>query len=707
MPITNYMAQDLLGVFTGVFLFTLVLLIPGYVIGHIFDLFDFKKRQPAVRFGIGLLLSCAICPILFFLTYRLISNTFTLIVLFGFATVFAWIIFHEDGLDIFFKSMAGNRFTRALLGIGVLWTIFAALLLIDVQWGNQLYFNITAYDYSTRALVINAITRTGIPPLNPSYFPGQPVKLTFLYYFWYILCSIVDQLGGEIVDSRAALIASVIWAGLALMATVAIYIRLRSWSGTDKSTQWRLALLGIGLLTVSGLDIFGSTFFMLFPQYLIGHVIEGDIEHWNEQITAWVGTTVWTPHHLVSLLICILGWMLAVYHQDKRLPQRISSATIAGLAFASALGLSSWITLIFVLFWICWIVMRLLKGSLLSSIWILFLPGMIAAICVLPFILDLLGSGSGDSTVLTFDVRSFWPITIFILNLSNWQRMLVNLLALPLNYFLELGFFLLAGAFWYPHCGKDQLEKNPFARGEIILLFISLILATFTRSTLIVNNDFGWRGWIPGQFVLLIWGTDIIRYFWSRYSPTHISLFRKPILSKSVRTVLSTLLVIGFLTSLQDVLLLRMWPILPDTHLINLPQISSSDMYLGKRVYEARTAYAAINGATPMDTIVQFNPEYIMDRPAGLYRTRGTVISTHTLYGVSPEAYEPLMNEVGEIFNTKDADWQDLDGACKHYHIDILIFKYSDPIWEQLPALKAERQPLYDGKYYSVFVCQG
>jgi hypothetical protein len=703
MPIINYTGQDLLGVFTGAFLFTLVLVVPGYVTGYIFDPFDFKKRQPLVRWGIGLLLSTAVSPILFFLTYRLLSNTVTVTLLFAFAIVFGLILFREHDLHTLFRNILGNRFARVILWIAILWTLGAALMLVDLQWGNRLYFNIVAYDYSTRVAVINAITRTGVPPINPSIFQGEPVKLTFLYYFWYILCSLVDQLGGTVVDSRAALIASAIWAGLALMATVALYLRLRN--GANQSNKWRSALIGIGLLAVSGLDLFGGTFYIFYPQFLMGHVIDGDIEHWNEQVTAWVGTTIWTPHHLVALLNCILAWMLILYHQNRKTPQKLSSTVIAGLAFASAFGLSSWVTLIFVFFWIIWIMTRLLKGDSARNLWYLVLPGIVGAVAISPFAFDLFGGGGGSASAgrpLAFDVRWFWPVTHLVIDLPNLEGTLIHLLLLPLNYFLELGFFLLAGMYWYRHCGKAQLERNPFARGEIILLLTSVSLATFFRSTLIANNDFGWRGWLPGQFVLLVWGIDLLAYVWGRQPIIHISLFRNPASLKSVRALMAGLLALGVLTSLEDVLLLRTWPILVDTGLLNKP---SRGTYHGERVYEARTVYELIDDMTEADAIVQSNPGFSVDRPAGLYRTRNSVIAYHTLYGVPPETYKPLVREMGSVFAPVDGTWTQLDAACRHYSIDILIIKDSDNLWESRDTLKSERRPLFMGKYYSVFSC--
>src|SRR5690242_6705924 len=308
------MLQDALGVLVAFLLFPLIMIFPGYVAGWALGLFNFRERRPVVRFVIANLLSIAISPVLFFLTYRIISRDFTFVLMFGFVAVFGLILLHtRDTFSIFSGTAMDASLVRRAFVIIAIWFFFATFLLIDVQWGHRLYFNIIAYDYTTRASVINAITRTGVPPLNPSYYAGQPVKLTFLYYFWYVLCSLIDQLGGRWVDARAALIASVIWAGLALMAVISLFLRLRN--GNRGQGAWRSAIIGIGLLLVSGLDILPSSFYMLFPRFLIGHFIEGDIAQWNEQITAWVGAASWTPHHLAAMIACLVGWMLVASAQ--------------------------------------------------------------------------------------------------------------------------------------------------------------------------------------------------------------------------------------------------------------------------------------------------------------------------------------------------------------------------------------------------------
>jgi hypothetical protein len=139
-----------------------------------------------------------------------------------------------------------------------------------------------------------------------------------------------------------------------------------------------------------------------------------------------------------------------------------------------------------------------------------------------------------------------------------------------------------------------------------------------------------------------------------------------------------------------------------DTGLLNRP---NQETYFGERVYEARTVYGLIDNVSPADAIIQSSPGLGVDRPAGLYRTRNSVIANHTLYGVAPESYRPLREAVANIFGTENSDWQHLDTSCQQYSMDILIITDTDAVWKSQDTLKAERQPLFAGKYFVAFYC--
>jgi hypothetical protein len=605
-----------------------------------------------------------------------------------------------------YEEIKTSKYIKIIIAIFVGWTFIALLSLVDIQIGNRLFFNITAYDYQTRVSVIDAITRTGVPPVNPSFFPGEPSKLTFLYYFWYVLCSLIDKLGGNIVTARTALISSIVWVGVSAMVTIAFYLRIRN--SNRKTNHWRNAIMGIGLLAVSGLDIFGSTFYIIFPKYLYGYFIDGDIEHWNEQITAWAGTAMWTPHHLASLLACVIGWMLVFYHEDEPVHKKIFAASLAGLTFASAFGLSSWVTLIFVLFWLYWIISRLLRGERFTKIWIVFWPGIIAGISILPFLIDLISgqtSGAGSIQALSFDVRWFRPALYFIINTPTLVASTANLLLLPLNYFLELGFFFMAGILWLSLMRRKRLDKTKYWKEEIILLGISIFLTSFTRSTLIANNDFGWRGWLPGQFILLIWGTDILTHYWKNRSINWKILAAKPKKINQIKYSLIVLLALGAATTVQDLILLRIWPVLIDTRIMSLPKEYQNDEYSGTKNFEARTLFSIIDKSYPQSVIVQFNPAVGLNRATGLYRTRGSVFSFHSLYGIPANIYRPLGSSIQKIFNQNSLNWDELDETCEQYKIDILIIADKDELWNSSATLAELRKPIFSGNHYIAFEC--
>jgi hypothetical protein len=698
--INNFTLQDIFGSIFAFVLFSLIFVGPGYITGWLLDLFDFKRRSSAARFVIAIVLSMAVCPILLFLVYHFASAKATIYLLLLIGVGFAIILLKTKRAPLTGES---KSLYRIALLVASGWIIFSILFIVDIQLGNRLYYNVISYDFTTRVAIINAITRTGVPPINPSYYPGYPVRLTYLYYFWYIPGSIVAQIGSPFISGYTAMIASVSWCGLALMAVIALYLRLRNPESNVKA--WKSSLLGISLLLISGLDVIPALALIVSTRLSSGYAyLDGDIEHWNEQITAWIGSVSWAPHHVAALIACLAGVLLIHSIRGQALSKQIKAAVVAGLAFASAVGLSVYVTLVFILFWGLWMIALFFQKERRPSLLMAF-AGIIALIIASPFLAGLVVGGN-DSTSssgipIAFSVRVFIPVLLFF---STYPPALLNsifLLLLPINYLMELGFFFITGILWIQQHGRKSWKQNPFYFSEIILLAVTIFVGSFVQSTAISSNDLGWRAWLPGQFILLIWSVDVI----NRLFPN--GWRKNEGLSKPTRRIIQQLklfIIIGLLTTITDVLLLRTWPMLVDAGIAGFPSSLSPDTQLGKRTFAAKLAYDYINLHTPENTLIQDNPTDPLNRPIGLYANRPIAISGHTAFGVPMQDFKSRADSIAKIF-TPGADWAEIDSICATNNIDIIVTTDIDPIWKNLPVLEQQRKPLYQNPYYAVFTC--
>jgi hypothetical protein len=673
----NFTLQDILGTTFAFCLFPFVIVFPGYVFGWLFNLFEFRARLLPARFVISLLLSVAISPIFYYLVISLSSLNVALIVTILIALIFVFLLIRER------PSLPQNWPWRALFLILLGWLVLSIFSLIDLQWGNhELYFSVASYDQTTRVSIIDAMTRTGVPPINPSYYPGHYVKLTFLYFFWYILGSIIDFMGARFIDARTALFASVIWCGLALMAMIAFYLRLRD--GRREGKIWQRVFIGIASLFITGLDILPTLVFMR-----LGSGVIGDLEHWNEQITAWIGSLLWVPHHVAGLIAGFVGVMLVHSVRGQARTKQFIALAFSGVAFASAIGLSVWVTLVFVLFWGAWLLFLYFQKEQRKIFLPMIMAGVVALFLAWPFLLGLLSGGSGGGAgafPISFTVRSFSFADVYLENSPLLWKYFFRLIFLPINYFFELGFFAFVAFIWFK-LHKGDLRKNPYYFAEILLLGVSFFIGTFTRSTLIENNDLGWRAWLPGQFILLIWGVDVLSQLIE--SPPKI-----PVMSPTTKYNLVVLATLGIATTVLDVTLLRFG--------YNFAYGSE----VGRQIFSARQVYTVINQTLPEDVIVQYNPAGAINRPSGLYGMHQSAISDRTSYGVPLDEYDTKVAAVGEIFTQQNVQsWDSIDALCKENFIDVIVIVDSDPLWKSLDLLKTQRSAVYMDNYNAAFAC--
>ena len=185
-----------------------------------------------------------------------------------------------------------------------------------------------------------AIADAGTPPYNPTFF--TPNGHAAYYYFFYNLTAVVAKLGAWVaLDARAAAFASTIIMGPALFAlALVLYHQSNVGEAAGAPSPKPLWPFVLALLLATGVDI--------LPVSFIG-LISGDwpvaYEQWNDEVTSWLDSVLWVPHHVAGLIACMAGFVALSSGREQRTfdARRI---LFAALAFASCAGLSIYLAFV-------------------------------------------------------------------------------------------------------------------------------------------------------------------------------------------------------------------------------------------------------------------------------------------------------------------------------------------------------------------------
>ncbi|MBK8824421.1 MAG: hypothetical protein IPN58_17960 [Anaerolineales bacterium] len=215
---------------------------------------------------------------------------------------------------------------------------------------------------------------------------------------------------------------------------------------------------------------------------------------------------------------------------------------------------------------------------------LMIFSGLIALIFASPFLSGVLVGGTGSSGLpFIVEVRRFDPVVPYIDWLSTIPENMVYFMLLPVNYLMELGFFFIVGLLWFQQYRKKEIHIRALFIPEIILLFVVIFVCSFVRSSIVSTNDLGWRGWLFGQFILLIWTIDIqdsYPFLAKNQNLININLDSQKV---RIKKIITMFMLIGFSTSIIDVALLRVWPILVDLGVSGFPNGLSPDTFLKKQ----------------------------------------------------------------------------------------------------------------------------
>jgi len=691
MQFTNYTVADTIRIAVAFVLFAPCLVCPGYVLGACSDVLQFRARSLAEKVLIAVPLSVSAVPLLIYLTGLLsIRVTWAAlgIIAISFVALFARDIRRRRG---------SARWAGAFLAMMACWLTIGLVSLVDYHWGDRLYIPTTSWDYLLRVSITDAISRTGVAPANPFYFPGFTSPLRY-HYFWMLPASIVDQLGGDFITPTQAVIAGTLWSGVSLMALVVLYVFYFQGAGRERSAK--RALIGVALLAVTGLDIIP----MLFHLLMFNH-IPFTVDSWNDLIAGWASSVLWVPHHVAAMVACMTGFLVLWTGSGRPAVVRIVSAVVAGTAFACTVGLSIYVCLVFAAALLVFGVVAVLKWWRNDVVGVV-VSGVTTIILALPFLSRLATASAEGGSFIKFTVREFsFPDNLLaFFHASKLLVYTVNLTLLPVNYGMELGLFFLVGIV---HVGRLARRKKALGRrewAEVALIGTPVFICTFLRSGVITQNDLGWRGFLIPQFMLLLWSIDYLRIAARGNIVSSDTL--SPLRRFSSLVVLATGL--GLSSTLYGLVIGRaFFPVLEAGWLRQEGSwFWTPDLNIGRRMLGQRDADEWIQTRVPHEAVVLANP-LMEDVEFGLYVNHQTVAPDEgcgAVFGGSSEICGKVLADVRPLFSAGTSQ-VDLDSICRRYSVRAILVKDIDPVWRNPRSWVWEREPAYANRFARVFLC--
>ena len=698
----HFMVQDLIASTLATFVFLSVAFVPGYVFSWVLDTFGFRRRSLLCRFAICIPLSISFCPILAYLLWR--WSVVAVFAMYG-AFLLGFLLLLVSERRFWTQRRRLSRSAMVFVAIAAGWMVIGLFCLIDLQIGNRLYFPVVSYDNTLRTAITASISRTGVPPQNPYFFPGRSFPLRY-HYFWFLLCSIVEQLGGVAVSPRHAIIAGTLWCGLALMAVIALYVRFFQPKGAVDVE--RRSVIAVALLSVTGLDILP-----ICMMAILGRRLLPTIENWNGAVMAWITSVVWSPHQVAGLISCLTGFLVFWYALHlTSVHQKAVAAIIAGLCYATGVGMSIYVTFAFAAFLGLWLLVTVLKKHWQAAAMI-GTSGFIALAASVPYLMELrAGSPNGTTAggpLLQFDVVAFTIVRAVFEDparpVQAWWLPLVYLVFLPLGYLLELGFFFaILERQW------NRMRRGLFTHPDLCgftIVAASILTSVFVRSSVIAANDLARRGITLAQFVLLLWAADMWHAGFLAPSGSFAEA-RRPRCSRP----LMIMILLGVAGTLYEVSMLRFFPVISDRFAIPKYAFLAMDQSLGRRTYAVREAYEKLKQVLPGDAVVQHNPNTNPgDLPYGLYADRQTAADTAgcgVVFGGDTKLCNSLIPQLNRLFlQPGGVQANEVDSVCRQLSIDALVVKDTDRVWRDRDGWVWKKAPYIANDYARVFLCGG
>jgi hypothetical protein len=272
---------------------------------------------------------------------------------------------------------------------------------------------------------------------------------------------------------------------------------------------------------------------------------------------------------------------------------------------------------------------------------------------------------------------------------------LADLAALPVNYFIEFGFYSVVLVLVYLK-SRGPGQRSSADTAVFVIGGTALFICTFVRSGVIGNNDLGWRGMLIAQFFLLYLAIGYVGEWRSR---------------KWGRT-LGCLFVLGILATVYELTAQRLQPVLADAGLVVAEDgWEGPQKGIGARTYSLRRVYEQVNKEISSGTVIQHNPIRMQNIPSGLYGDRQRALmgsmaaGGYSVLGGSLVDEEAASQIILDIF--RDASGNRIDALCDRASVRLLYVGSDDPLWSNRESWVWRREPFAVAPDARAFRCGG
>jgi hypothetical protein len=375
------------------------------------------------------------------------------------------------------------------------WAFAAAALLALVPaaailpkfYGGAVQLADPIFDHSKIAIV-DAMTRLGLPPVNPVFGEfGAPGHLAYYYLWHFSAAELAQALGASGWEADIGLTWFTAFASLSLMMAIAVWLGKRAGAAV-----WVVVLAAAASLWVTLAWLLGGDDFVPWLWPPIG-------------MAGWLFQATWVPQHLMAASCAVMAMLTIVQYTQRQRPALLfilallvvagfeSSTYVGGVTFGIAALVAAPI-----------LIAATAPARRLHFVAGLAIAAALAVGLAAPFVLDQLATlharGNGSPLIVA-------PYHVLGPFLPPWPRHLLDLPAYWLILLpLELPAAYCAGAIALAVALRSAMprpEKLAVA-ALTVMAGAGLVISWLLASTLGDNNDLGLRAIVPAEMILIV-----------------------------------------------------------------------------------------------------------------------------------------------------------------------------------------------------------